>query len=63
MGKTKRNTVVYSLCIEDINTVAEQEIERTLTIDEIDRIKDHIATRINWYDAISDAIHQGIRAE
>ena len=58
-----RKKVIYSLCIEDIQVVAEQEIERELTIEEINRIKDTIATKINWYDAIADAIYHNIKLE
>ena len=50
--------IIYSLNIEDIQTVAEQEIERELTIEEINQIEDSIAANINWYDAIAGAIHQ-----
>jgi len=61
--KLNRKKVIYSLCIEDIQKVAEQEIERELVIEEINQIKDSIATKINWYDAIADAIYQNIKAE
>ena len=63
MENQNTEEVFYSLCIEDIQTVAEQEIKRELTIEEINKIKDSIATKINWYDAIADAIHQNIEAE
>ncbi len=46
-----------------MQTVAEQEIERELTIEEIHQIKDSITVKINWYDAIADAIHQNFKAE
>jgi hypothetical protein len=61
MKKPDKKEVFYSLCIEDIQAVAEQEIERELTADEISKIKDVIAEKVNWYDAIADAIHQNIR--
>jgi len=35
MEKPNREEIIYSLCIEDMQTVAEQEIERELTIEEI----------------------------
>ena len=63
MEKPNREEVIYSLCIEDMQTVAEQEIERKLTIEEIHQIKDFIASKINWYDAIADAIYQNFKAE
>ncbi|MCH7657585.1 MAG: hypothetical protein IIB05_04630 [Bacteroidetes bacterium] len=63
MEKSYRKEIIYSLCIEDVQTVAEQEIERELTIKEIHQIKDAITVKINWYDAIADAIHQNFKAE
>ena len=63
MEKPNREEIIYSLCIEDMQTVAEQEIERELTIEEIRQIKDSVTTKINWYDAIADAIHQKFKAE
>ena len=52
------NEIVYSLNIEDIQTVATQEIERELTDDEIEKKKDSIAEKIPWYDAIAEAIDE-----
>ena len=52
------NEIVYSLNIEDIQTVATQEIERELTDDEVEKIKDLIAEKISWYDAIAEAIDE-----
>ena len=52
------NEIVYSLNIEDIQTVATQEIERELTDDEIEKIKDLFAEKISWYDAIAAAIDE-----
>ena len=63
MEKQNRKKLVYSLCIEDIQNVAYQEIERGLTIEEINKIKDSIATNVKWYDVIADAIHQNIKTE
>jgi hypothetical protein len=44
--------VFYYLTIEDIQSVAAETIDRELTHEEIDMIKDSIAERINWYDAV-----------
>ena len=52
--------IFYSLNIADIQTVSQQEIERELTREEIEKIKDSIAKRINWYDAIADVINEKI---
>ncbi len=63
MKKPKRSKIIYSLTIEDIQMVAEQEIDRELTIEEIKQIEDSIAEKINWYEAIADTILQNIRAD
>ena len=55
-----KNDIVYSLNIEDIQTVAIQEIDRELTEDEIEKVKDLIGEKINWYDAILNSINEKI---
>lgn len=55
-----KNDIIYSLNIEDIQTVAVQEIDRELTEDEIEKIKDSIGEKINWYDAIFNSIIEKI---
>ena len=60
MNNKFNDAIIYSLNVADLQTVAQQEIGRDLTNKEIEKIKDSIATKINWYDAISDAICQGI---
>ncbi len=51
---------IYSINIEDIQTVAQQELERNLTLEEIAKLEDSIAENINWYDAIAAAINHKI---
>jgi len=48
------NTIVYSLNVEDIQTVALQELDRELTKDELKIVEDEIGNHIKWYDIISD---------
>jgi hypothetical protein len=52
--------IVYSINIQDIQTVAFQEMDRELTDGEIEKVKDIIGERLNWYDAILDAINERI---
>lgn len=56
----KSSKVIYSLNIEDIQTVALQELNRTLSLEEIEKIKNSIADKINWYDAIADSINENV---
>ena len=51
-----KNKIVYSLSIADIQTVAVQEMGRELIADEIEKVKDSIGEKINWYDAILNSI-------
>jgi hypothetical protein len=57
----KSSKIIYSLNVEDIQTVALQEIERNLSPEEIEKIKNPIADKINWYDAIADSINEKIK--
>jgi hypothetical protein len=56
----RKNKVVYQLIVEDVQTVAQDVIDRDLSDDEIEKICDQIAENIPWYDAISDAIYKFI---
>jgi len=55
-----KNQIIYELTIEDIQYVAQQELERDLTLDEINKIKNKIGDKINWYDSIADTISETI---
>jgi len=57
----KNNKIIYSLNIEDIQTVALEEIERNLSQEEIEKIIESIAEKINWYDAIANSINEKIK--
>jgi hypothetical protein len=52
--------IIYSLNIEDIQTVAKENFVRELNSEEIEKIIDPIADRISWYDAIYDAIKDNL---
>jgi hypothetical protein len=56
----KTDTIIYALTIEDIQNVANQELDRNLTLKEIKSIEDTISEKINWYNAISDSIKEKI---
>lgn len=48
--------MVYFLSVEDVQTVADEVLERSLSEKEIELIEDAIAVRIDWFGAIADAI-------
>ena len=53
---TNPEKIIYSINIEDIQTVAEQELERKLTAKELRLVEDKVGDYINWYEAILNAI-------
>jgi hypothetical protein len=63
MKNQNEEEIIYSLNIEDVQTVAQQEIERNLTKKEIEDIIEIIASNVNWYDAIAVAINENIEAK
>jgi len=60
MSKFTESNIFFSLNLSDIQTVANQEIERDLSKDELLKIIDDITKNINWFDAISYAINKNI---
>lgn len=48
--------IIYSITIEDVQTVAGKELNRKLTGEELNLVKDRLAEHINWYNAILFAI-------
>ena len=57
----KSSKIIYLLNVEDIQTVALQEIERNLSPEEIEKIKKSIPDKINWYNAIANSINENIK--
>ena len=50
--------IIYSINIEDVQNVAEQELERKLTAKELRLVEDKVGNYINWYEAILNAINE-----
>jgi hypothetical protein len=60
MEKLSSNTIIYSLNIEDVQTVAFEEIGRELSENEIKKITEPLAESIDWYNAIASTISKTI---
>jgi hypothetical protein len=56
----KSSKILYSLNVEDIQTVANEKLQRNLSPEEIQKIIDPIAEKINWFDAIAYSIDENI---
>ncbi|MFZ3064097.1 MAG: hypothetical protein WA277_02285 [Nitrospirota bacterium] len=52
--------IIYSINIEDVQNVAEEEHGRKLTTKELKIIEDKIGDYIDWYSAIDMAIQNEI---
>jgi hypothetical protein len=54
----KKDEVVYYITASDIQEVASKELERELSLEEIELIRDRISEKIPWYDAIAESIDE-----
>lgn len=54
------DNIIYSLSIQDLQTVAQEEFGRILSKSEIDIIAEKIGNHIDWYSIILETIHQHI---
>lgn len=50
--------IIYSINIEDIQTVAEQELDRKLTEEELRLVENKLGDYVGWYEAILHAINE-----
>ena len=56
-----RDRIIYSINVEDLQTVAEQELERELTNDEIEIVEKRLGDFIDWYGAIASTLNEVIK--
>jgi hypothetical protein len=56
LGNRRSTRKYYSINIEDVQNVAEQELERKLTAKELRLVENKVGDYINWYEAILNAI-------
>lgn len=57
------NKIIYSLNVENVQTVALEEMGRELTDKEIERVVERMKEYINWYDAITFSLHDEIKPD
>jgi hypothetical protein len=56
----KPSKIIYSINIEDVQNVAEEELGRKLSKKELEIIEDKIGDYIDWYSAIDFAIQNEV---
>jgi len=54
--------IIYSLNIEDVQNVAEEELGRELTKKELKIVEDKVGDYIDWHEAISLALNDAVKA-
>jgi hypothetical protein len=57
-----KETIVYSINVEDLQTVAKQELSRKLSPKEIAIVADKVGDYIDWQGAIAAAIEDRLPA-
>lgn len=53
-----RKKIIYSINIEDVQNVAEQELGRKLTEEELRLVEDRLGDYVGWYEAILHAMNE-----
>ena len=57
----KKSKVIYSINVDDLQTVAEQKLERELTDEEIKNVEKRLGDNIDWYGAIVSTLNEVIK--
>jgi len=55
-----REKIIYSINVEDRQNVADQELSRELTEDELKILENKLGDYIDWYGSIATAIYDMI---
>lgn len=63
MKHNNLKTIIYSINIEDIQNVAENEFGKKLTIEQLKILENKIGDYFNWYDTIEYAIEKELELE
>ena len=53
----RRDKIVYSLCIGDIQDLAEEKLERKLNEQELKEVVEKVGDFISWTDAIENTFN------
>jgi hypothetical protein len=59
----KPSKIIYSLNIEDVQNVAEEELGRELTKKELKIVEDKVGDYIDWHEAISLALNDAVSSQ
>lgn len=57
----RKNKIIYSINIEDVQNVAQQELGRNLTAKELKIVEDKVGDQFDWLEAIVSLIVRHIK--
>lgn len=57
-GMTDPVKILYSISREDVQNVAEEELNRKLTEEELKLVQDKLGDYVGWYEAILNAMKE-----
>jgi hypothetical protein len=58
-----KDRIVYSINVEDLQNVAEQELDRELSEKEIRFIEERLGDYIDWYGAIASTLNEVMKKQ
>ncbi|MCX5846648.1 MAG: hypothetical protein NTW12_09900 [Deltaproteobacteria bacterium] len=56
----RKNKILYSIDIEDVQNVAQQELGRELTVEELKIVEDRSGDQFDWYGSIVAVLDEHI---
>ena len=59
----KRSKILYSINVEDVQHVAEEELGRQLTNRDLEVVEREIGDRFDWYEAIADVLRRHLQQD
>jgi hypothetical protein len=57
----KRQDIVYSVSVQDVQDVARREYHRDLSKEEVESVAAKLGEYIDWYEAVDMAIAETVR--
>ena len=56
----KREQIIYSITVEDVQRIARQELGREVTDNELKLVEEKLGDQLDWFGAIATILEQHI---
>lgn len=63
MKNNDNDRIIYSISVGDIQEVADQVLDRTLTKQEVASVEGSIGDYLDWFQAIESSIHKCVQKQ